>query len=473
MRNFTCNEDGSNKFWNIDLHGKSFTVAWGRIGTAGRTQTKTFADTAKAQTAHDKLVRQKLSTGYVETTGHLPADPARRALEDAIVADPDDLAAHQAYADWLSEHDDPRGELIQVQLALEDPGKKPAERMTLQKREKALLTKHKKAWLGGLADQLPKRGSFEHWEHAFARGWLDRLHLHVLTADLAHAIAVEPQTRLVRELIIGDVASNDPDYDYDPETDSTTEVPADDERDALEELSRSLYLGNVRVFRLGDEEGFTERRPDPYSYNSFYDLPSPGDEVWSLVSRMPRLEELSLYGNLHAVIELFGMKMPSLRIFQVYLSEDYPLRYLAENKSLRNLTHLALHPRACERDYHEDEYLRLGDVRHLLTSKNLPALTHLRLQKSDLGDRGCAEIVKSGILKRLTFLDLALGCVTDQGARILAACPDVSHLETLELSGNCLTARGVKALRAVVKNVRDDDQHDLDENHYLYDGEME
>src|SRR5262249_29341527 len=86
---------------------------------------------------------------------------------------------------------------------------------------------------------------------------------------------------------------------------------------------------------------------------------------------------------------------------------------------------------------------------------------------------GCAAIATSGILKRLKFLDLALGCITDQGARVLAACPDVSRLEALDLSGNCLTAEGVEALRAVVKDVRADDQHALDDNHYLHEGEME
>jgi uncharacterized protein (TIGR02996 family) len=44
----------------------------------------------------------------------------REALEAALVENPDDLAAHRAYADHLMELGDPRGEFIQVQLALED-----------------------------------------------------------------------------------------------------------------------------------------------------------------------------------------------------------------------------------------------------------------------------------------------------------------------------------------------------------------
>ena len=40
-----------------------------------------------------------------------------------------------------------------------------------------------------------------------------------------------------------------------------------------------------------------------------------------------------------------------------------------------------------------------------------------------------AEIVRSGILERLTRLDLRHGRITDTGARALAECPDVRHLE--------------------------------------------
>ena len=37
-------------------HTASFDVAWGRIGTAGQTQTKSFDNETKAKAEHDKLV---------------------------------------------------------------------------------------------------------------------------------------------------------------------------------------------------------------------------------------------------------------------------------------------------------------------------------------------------------------------------------------------------------------------------------
>ena len=134
MRTFTYSDAKSHKFWNIDLQGNQFTVTYGRIGAAGQSQTKEFADAAKAQKEHDKLVKEKLAKGYVETTPSAQAPPRslREALEEALAASPDDLASHMAYADWLSEQpakaDQARGEFVRVQLALEDEKKSAAAR---------------------------------------------------------------------------------------------------------------------------------------------------------------------------------------------------------------------------------------------------------------------------------------------------------------------------------------------------------
>src|SRR5437762_3072073 len=82
------------------------------------------------------------------------ADPTRAALEDALQENPDDLAAHAAYADLLTEQGDPRGEFISVQLALEDPTRPAAERDRLRRRERELLDAHEREWLGELAPLL-------------------------------------------------------------------------------------------------------------------------------------------------------------------------------------------------------------------------------------------------------------------------------------------------------------------------------
>ncbi len=68
MRRFELSEGTSNKFWQIELADTSFTVTWGRMGTSGQTQTKSFDTSSKAQAEHDKLVKEKVKKGYTETT---------------------------------------------------------------------------------------------------------------------------------------------------------------------------------------------------------------------------------------------------------------------------------------------------------------------------------------------------------------------------------------------------------------------
>ena len=106
----------------------------------------------------------------------------RTALEAALMDDPDDLAAHMAWADHLAEQGDPRGEFAQVQLALEDAKLRPARRKELQAREAELLDGHEAEWLPGLVGDPPS-------VRAWRRGWLDEIGLLSFDAPLADALA--------------------------------------------------------------------------------------------------------------------------------------------------------------------------------------------------------------------------------------------------------------------------------------------
>src|SRR5215468_7138954 len=68
MRRFELREGTSSKFWQIEQDGASVTVAFGKIGTNGQAQVKTFPTEAKAKAEHDKLVKEKTGKGYVEVT---------------------------------------------------------------------------------------------------------------------------------------------------------------------------------------------------------------------------------------------------------------------------------------------------------------------------------------------------------------------------------------------------------------------
>jgi uncharacterized protein (TIGR02996 family) len=133
----------------------------------------------------------------------------RDALEAALVEDPDDLATHRAYADYLQEQGDPRGEFIQVQLALEDPERTPEERQELERREKELLAEYGREWLGILAEELlgpGGKGGDENWyyEIRFVRGWLDRIvhHTALRSDNLGKLLFQTPESRLLSKLVL-------------------------------------------------------------------------------------------------------------------------------------------------------------------------------------------------------------------------------------------------------------------------------
>lgn len=68
-------------------------------------------------------------------------------LESQLLASPEDRGLFAVYADWLAERGDPRGELIAVQLGLEDdPGSE-----SLRRREVELLEANGYEWLGEFA----------------------------------------------------------------------------------------------------------------------------------------------------------------------------------------------------------------------------------------------------------------------------------------------------------------------------------
>ncbi len=67
MRRFELSDGVSNKFWEVELDHCSINVRFGKIGTAGQSQSKAHPDQAKAALALDKLVKEKTAKGYVET----------------------------------------------------------------------------------------------------------------------------------------------------------------------------------------------------------------------------------------------------------------------------------------------------------------------------------------------------------------------------------------------------------------------
>jgi uncharacterized protein (TIGR02996 family) len=460
MRTFEFIEGSSKKFWNIELDGNKTIVTFGRIGTKGQTKTKEHASAAAAQKEYDKLIKEKLGKGYTETTAEaeeesVPAAPAltgraaklKESLEAALLENPDDLATHSAYADLLSENGDPRGELIQVQLALEDEKLPAKKRKQLQDREQELFDAHGPAWYGALAKPIPSGDEAEEEEsdpvfaYRWRRGWIDALTMKRLSSRAVQAFTQSPLLLLLRELVI-------------PYCDWNEEDPP------LLPLGESPYVQNLRVFQLG---------PDGDSCHI------SGPDLHLLVPHLPRLEELKLFAHRIEVEELFKLKMPNLRVLYVHHLHGYPLEILARNKSLTKLETLSFWPHGLEPG-DEAAYITAASFIALVRSPHLRGLRHLEVFNSDLGDEGCQAIMESGILKRLKVLDISRGRVTDEGARTLAECPDFANLERFGIAQNALGEEGIEALQATGVEILADNQYDqaqIDELGYLWEGDPE
>jgi DNA ligase-1 len=66
-RYFELVDGNSAKFWEISSSGNDVTVRFGRIGTNGQSQTKTFSDSDAAARHAEKLIGEKTAKGYGET----------------------------------------------------------------------------------------------------------------------------------------------------------------------------------------------------------------------------------------------------------------------------------------------------------------------------------------------------------------------------------------------------------------------
>ncbi|AXR62759.1 WGR domain-containing protein [Leptospira mayottensis] len=66
QHHLTLKDEKSDKFWNIEVSGKSFTVTYGKTSTSGTSQTKTFDSEEKCLKEAKKLLSEKLKKGYIE-----------------------------------------------------------------------------------------------------------------------------------------------------------------------------------------------------------------------------------------------------------------------------------------------------------------------------------------------------------------------------------------------------------------------
>lgn len=104
MRRFEFIEGSSSKFWEAEVSGNSFVVAYGRVGSAGQRKEKAFASADLAQREMDRKVAEKQREGYVEiaVAGAAPKAAPKAALPPRFRPSKPTAAAIAGAADALA-----------------------------------------------------------------------------------------------------------------------------------------------------------------------------------------------------------------------------------------------------------------------------------------------------------------------------------------------------------------------------------
>lgn len=79
-------EGTSSKFYTLTIDGTELKIHFGRIGTNGQTQLKSFKDAAAAQKEYDALLKQKKAKGYVEDGSNGGSNGSSKKRKDATPA---------------------------------------------------------------------------------------------------------------------------------------------------------------------------------------------------------------------------------------------------------------------------------------------------------------------------------------------------------------------------------------------------
>ncbi|EHU32195.1 molybdate metabolism regulator [Escherichia coli] len=87
MRHFIYQDEKSHKFWAVEQQGNKLHISWGKIGTNGQNQVKSFADAAATEKAELKLIAEKVKKGYVEQAKDNSLQPSQTVTDSLKVAD--------------------------------------------------------------------------------------------------------------------------------------------------------------------------------------------------------------------------------------------------------------------------------------------------------------------------------------------------------------------------------------------------
>lgn len=437
VRRFEYKDARSYKFWEIQIEGNAYTVRYGKVGTDGVTQTKSFASPDKANSEAQKKINEKVKKGYAEVASVAPA-PKQATQADA-------QADWSVRADELQAAGDPWGQRIALWIAREAASS--AEKRKLTKELAALDAEHRDHFYGPELAELMAADGFERvarltWEY----GYISKARVGVpdygvkgpAAEDVLRAVVASPAAKYLRELTVGL---------YDFEGGGLSGVGSDIASGGpLEHLER-LFIGD---FHAEEQE---------ISWVGHGDL-SP---LWAVT---PKLTSLRLRG---AAIQLGEFEHPTLARLEIETGglPHASVVSLATAK-LPELTHMEVW-------FGRTDYGGTTDIdalRPIFTSKTLPKLRHLGLQNAEMQDQIAIELATSPLLAQVESVDLSMGTMREPGAQaILANAARFKHLKSLKLENNYipdeLALELVNTFGAMIKVGRQDRPDEWDgELHY-------
>ncbi len=412
MARYEVADEGSFKFWEITLTGRTFTTRWGRIGSKGQTTIKHFETDDEARKQHDRLIAEKRRKGYRLVDGPpavATAEPptatttARNAqLEAEIIAAPDDPAPQLVYADWLTEQGDPRGELIAMQHALKNE-KAPDAFLALKRRVEQHQQRHERTLLGEIFE-IGRLLKLE-WQTGFLRGV--RISYGAAAAgdppiaEVLDCVLALPAALVLQHVGLGTTGVADP--------------RAGRYAAAFEVLARrhpplrSLHLGDAWP---GEREVFEGDHGD----------------LGLLRDCLPQLRKLVIaHGAPHLEAPL-----PELRVLELRTPLAWTFRTPWPKLELLACTAL--------------ETAEL--VAQTASPATFPALTQLRLLRTTRTIDVLAALAGSRLLPQLALVDVAEGDLRDDDLdQLIPLVPQFRHLRSLHLGQQHLSMGGVRRLR--------------------------
>lgn len=361
-----------------------------------------------------------------------------------ILAHPEDDAPRLIYADWLEDHGDPdRAELFRAQIERAKLSRHDPRYEELERREEALIAKHKARWGGKVAKYVD---DFDFWrgmpesvvvsmakfnrcaEWLFAAAPVDTVSIGSFNRHRVAGLAKCRHLARVRFLDL-----------------SGMRLWASD----IRHLAACTHLERLRILELS---------------NNRFDV--EGVQALMVAPFLPQLESLKLgrcwFGDGGAAALAHGPVMPHLEALD--LSDDMispaGVELLAGSKNFPRLKSLSL----AENRIYPDAPV-LGRAPWLATLEELhlerngtgaetvlalaanPAFRpkELTLQGAKIGESAEA-FFRSGVLERIEWLDLATCGLGTSGVKALSRSPAPPALRRLGLSWNEIGDEGAKAL---------------------------